>query len=182
MEAVFTAAIRFCQQPQPHFRIRDAVVNLSIPPQRTRDLWHGIEDPKISGTTNDSWGLILVKPRLTSALSSCLGVLISTVCAVVLAKLFAGTSWKMEAPLLFAVALVILASRFGAVISVAGSLLAAAIFAYMLYSPEHSLTVASDSERSTLAWMVLVSISISYLLYPTSNGNGRNRGGGGLKG
>jgi K+-sensing histidine kinase KdpD len=97
---------------------------------------------------------------------------------VVLAKLFAGTEWKMEAPLLFAVALVVLASHFGAIISVAGSLLAAAVFAYLLYSPHYSLAVTNDTERSTLAWMVLVSVALSYLLYPTRNGNGRDRRGG----
>jgi K+-sensing histidine kinase KdpD len=95
----------------------------------------------------------------------------------VLAKLFAGTEWKMDGPLLFAVVLVILASHFGAVISVAGSLLAAAVFAFLLYSPEHSLRVVNDADRSTLAWMVLISVSLSYLLYPTRNGNGRDRGG-----
>jgi K+-sensing histidine kinase KdpD len=119
-----------------------------------------------------------VKRGLASALHACLGVLISTFCAVVLAKLFAGTEWKMEAPLLFAVALVILASHFGAIISVASSLLAAAVFAFMLYSPQHSWAVTNDTERATLAWMVLISVSLSYLLYPSRNG--RNRGDGGI--
>jgi K+-sensing histidine kinase KdpD len=116
-----------------------------------------------------------------STLYTCLGVAISTLCAVVLAKLYTGTEWKIEAPLLFAVTLVILASHFGAAISVAGSLLAALVFAFLLYTPENSIRVASDTERSTLAWMILISISLSYLLYPTrsskNHGNGRERDG-----
>ena len=104
-----------------------------------------------------------------SRLYSCLGIVISTLCALVLAKLFAGVEWKMGGPLLFAIALVILSSHFGAEISVAGSLLAVAVFAFLLYSPEHSIQVANQYERSTLGWMVLVSISLSYLLYPTRN-------------
>ena len=102
-----------------------------------------------------------------SRLYSWLGVVISTLCALVLAKLFAGTELKLQGPVLFTIALVILSSHFGAEISVAGSLLAAGVFAFVLYSPENSLQVAKDSERSTLGWMVLVSISLSYLLYPT---------------
>jgi K+-sensing histidine kinase KdpD len=109
-----------------------------------------------------------------STLYSCLGVAISTFCAVVLAKLFSGTESRIDAPILFAIALVILSSHFGAIISVAGSLLAAVVFAFLLYSPENSMRVAADSDRSTLAWMILVSVSLSYLLYPNRNVGGTN--------
>jgi K+-sensing histidine kinase KdpD len=123
-------------------------------------------------------GITLVKRHVLSALYSCLGVAISTFCAIVLAKLYTGTEWKFEAPLLFAVALVILASHFGAVISLSGSLIAAAVFAFLLYNPANSLQVASETDRSTLAWMILISTSLSYLLYPTRENpkdrNGRN--------
>lgn len=110
-----------------------------------------------------------MKHRVLSALYSCLGVLISTFCAFVLAKLFTGTQWTIEAPLLYAAALVILASHFGAVITPVSALIAVAVFAELLYHPLFTLSVQSETDRSTLAWMVLISVSLSYLLYPTRN-------------
>ena len=108
-----------------------------------------------------------MKPWLRSTIFSCIGVVISTLSSIVLAKLYTGTEWKIEGPLLFAIALVILASHFGAIISVPGSLIGAAMFAFFLYNPQNSFRINSDSERSTLAWMILTSVALSYLLYPT---------------
>ena len=34
----------------------------------------------------------------------------------------------------------------------------------------HSLHVENDAERATLAWMILLSISASYLLFPSRSG------------
>ena len=118
-----------------------------------------------------------MKRWLKSTLSTCLGVAISTLYAFLLANLYTGTEWKTEAPVLFAITLIILASYFGAAISVAGSLLAVVVFAFLLYNPANSLQVASEADRSTLAWMSLISISLSYLLYPTRRS--RNGGNGG---
>jgi K+-sensing histidine kinase KdpD len=111
----------------------------------------------------------LMKPKLICILQSCLGIIFSSLFAVVLAKVFVRTQWKLVAPFLFAVVLVMLASRFGAMISVAGSLCGAAIFAYLMYAPLYSIHVDSESERDSLAWMILLSISLSYLLYPPRN-------------
>ena len=108
-----------------------------------------------------------MKAWLRSILFYVLGVVISTLCAIVLAKLYSGTEWKIEGPLLFAITLVILSSHFGAAISGAGALLGAAMFAFFLYNPENSFRVSSETDRSTLAWMILISVSLSYLLYPT---------------
>jgi K+-sensing histidine kinase KdpD len=73
----------------------------------------------------------------------------------------------MAVPFLFAAVLVLLASRFGAMVSVLGSFVAAMIFALMLFSPMHSLHVENEAERATLAWMILLAVSASYLLFPT---------------
>jgi K+-sensing histidine kinase KdpD len=108
-----------------------------------------------------------VKAWLRSTIFYFLGVLISTLCAIVLAKLYTGTGWKIGGPLLFAITLVILSSHFGASISVASALLGAAMFSFFLYNPENSFQVSSETDRSTLAWMILISVSLSYLLYPT---------------
>jgi K+-sensing histidine kinase KdpD len=111
-----------------------------------------------------------MKTKLFCTLQSCLGIVVSALCAIVFAKLFSRTHWKLAAPFLFAVVLVLLAARFGAVISVVGSVLAAAIFALLLFPPLHSLRVEDDAARATLAWMILLSISASYLLFPSRSG------------
>ncbi len=96
--------------------------------------------------------------------------MLALLCAFAFAKLFSRTHWKLAAPFLFAVVLVLLAGRFGAAISVVGSVLAAGIFALMLFSPLRSFQVEDESERATLAWMILLSISASYLLFPSRSG------------
>jgi K+-sensing histidine kinase KdpD len=111
-----------------------------------------------------------MKPKLLYTLESTLGIVVSALCAIAVALVFSRSPWKLAAPFLFAAVLVLLASRFGAMISVVGSLLAAVIFALMLFSPLHSLHAVNDTERATLAWMILLSISASYLLFPPRTG------------
>ena len=108
-----------------------------------------------------------MKTKLLYTLQSTLGIAVSAVCAIAVALVFSKTHWKMMAPFLFAVVLVGLASRFGAMVSVVGSMLAALIFALLLFSPVHSLHVENEAERATLAWMILLSVSASYLLFPS---------------
>jgi K+-sensing histidine kinase KdpD len=111
-----------------------------------------------------------MKTKLIYTLQSTLGIAVSAICAIAVALVFSRTHWKLEAPFLFAAVLVLLASRFGAMVSVVGSLLAAGIFALLLFSPVHSLHVESETERATLAWMILLSVSASYLLFPSRSG------------
>jgi len=114
-----------------------------------------------------------MKKRLIYTLQSTLGIAVSALCAVAVALIFSRTHWKLAAPFLFAAVLVLLSSRFGAMVSVVGSLLAALIFAMLLFSPIHSLHVEDESERATLAWMILLSVSASYLLFPSrTDGHG----------
>lgn len=108
-----------------------------------------------------------MKTKWLYTLQSTLGIAVSAVCAIAVALVFSRTPWKLAAPFLFSALLVLLASRFGALVSVVGSLLAAMIFAQMLFSPLHSLRVENDAERATLAWMILLSVSASYLLFPS---------------
>jgi K+-sensing histidine kinase KdpD len=108
-----------------------------------------------------------MKTKWLYTLQSTLGIAVSAVCAIAVALVFSRTPWKLAAPFLFAALLVLLASRFGALVSVVGSLLAALIFAEMLFAPLHSLQVENDTERATLAWMILLSVSASYLLFPS---------------
>jgi K+-sensing histidine kinase KdpD len=111
-----------------------------------------------------------MKTKLMYTLHSTIGIAASAISAVAVALIFARTPWKLAAPFFFAAVLVLLASRFGAMVSVVGSLLAAVIFALILFSPGHTLHVAGESERATLAWMILLSVSASYLLFPSRSG------------
>lgn len=108
-----------------------------------------------------------MKTKLLYTLQSTIGVAVSVLCAIAVALVFSRTHWKLAAPFLFSAVLVMLAGRFGARVSVAGSLLAAMIFAALLFSPLHSLRVENQAERATLAWMILLSVSASYLLFPS---------------
>lgn len=108
-----------------------------------------------------------MKTKWLYTLQSTLGIAVSALCAIAVALVFARSPWKLVAPFLFAAVLVLLASRFGALVSVVGSLLAALIFAYLLFAPMHSLQVENEGERASLAWMILLSISASYLLFPS---------------
>ncbi len=114
--------------------------------------------------------ITIMKANIFYTLQSTLGIAVSAICAIAFALIFARTPWKLAAPFLFAAVLVLLASRFGAIISVAGSLLGAIIFSLLLFPPmhsQHSLRVVNETERATLAWMVLLSVSASYLLFPS---------------
>jgi len=111
-----------------------------------------------------------MKTKFLHSLRPTLGIAVSVLCAIAIALIFSQTHWKLAAPFLFAALLVVLAGRFGAMVSVVGSLLAAMIFALILFSPVHSLRVENESERATLAWMILLSVSLSYLLFPSRSG------------
>jgi K+-sensing histidine kinase KdpD len=107
-----------------------------------------------------------MKTKLLCVLQSCLGIVSSVVCAVVIAAVCARFHWKLGAPVIFAIVLVLLASRFGAPISVPGSIFGAMIFAWFVFPPLHTLRIENPSDRDDLAWMILVSVALSYLLYP----------------
>jgi K+-sensing histidine kinase KdpD len=106
--------------------------------------------------------------KLLCFLQSCFGIALSVLCAVAVATVFARTEYKLAGPVLFALVLVILASCFGAAISIPGAGLAAIIFAFLLFPPLHSLHVEEGAQRDDLAWMILSSVALSYLLYPAS--------------
>jgi K+-sensing histidine kinase KdpD len=116
-----------------------------------------------------------MKTKWLYTLQSTLGIAVSALCAIAMALAFSRTQLKLLAPFLFAAVLVLLASRFGAMVSVVGSFLAALIFAYLLFTPLHSLQVENPAERASLAWMILLSVSASYLLFP-SHSDGHSDG------
>lgn len=107
-----------------------------------------------------------IKPLLGRSLRTTEGVIISAIAAVVASAVSTRTPLKLFLPLVFALLLIVLAARFGAIVSVFGSLTAAAIFARMIYAPIGAFSVRDATARGDLAWMVLISVVGSYLLFP----------------
>ncbi len=78
--------------------------------------------------------------------------------------LFAARPSRFLVPIIFIAVLVLVAMRYGAHVGIIGSLVAGAIFAFLLYPPVHSLKVDNAGDRSQLAWVVLAGVALSYLL------------------
>ncbi len=90
--------------------------------------------------------------------------MVCAVAAVLAALLFASRPSRYIIPFIFVAALVLIAMRYGALVGVVGSLVAGAIFAYLLYPPVYSLKIHDAGDRSQLAWVVLAGVALSYLL------------------
>jgi K+-sensing histidine kinase KdpD len=86
--------------------------------------------------------------------------------ALVAAKVFSHSQFRVLVPLGFVAVLIALASRFGPSVSVVGAVLSAMVFAYFLFPPLFSLRVNDPVARENLSWMVLSAIALSYLLFP----------------
>jgi len=114
--------------------------------------------------------------KLQRPLNIALGTALCALLAVVASLLFARSSWRGLLPLGFVIVVLLLARRFGVTVSVTGSLAAAMIFAMMLFAPIRSPRIEDDTARMNLGWMIVGSVALSYLFYPTSRdalGSGR---------
>jgi len=114
--------------------------------------------------------------RIWSAplVDAAIGAALCALAAVGASMVAAGHSWKNLVPLIFTVILLVIAGVFGARAGILGSVAAALIFATFLFAPGGSFSVASDSARSNLGWMLLIGIAFSFLLAPTSSGYRRH--------
>ncbi len=101
------------------------------------------------------------------------GLVICATLAVASAYLFSKQSWIIFLPILFVAVLVAVAMRYGVMVGILGSVMCAAIFAHLLFSPLHSLRVADDTARASLAWMVLGGVAIPYLVLPGLRGRSK---------
>ncbi len=101
-------------------------------------------------------------------INAIIGTLLSAIFASVLTLLFHRSTLRGFLPLAFVVVLVLLSRRFGVSVSLAGSLIAAIIFAAFLFPPLGSTRVENEGARASLGWMVLCAVAVSYLLYPQS--------------
>ena len=108
--------------------------------------------------------LLTMFQRYSGPLHVLVGLALCSASAALAAALFASRPSRLVVPLVFVFVLLLIAIRYGAMVGILGSVIAAAIFAWFLYPPAHSLVVSDASERSHLAWMVLAGVTLSYLL------------------
>ena len=110
--------------------------------------------------------VVITHSKILGTLRTLTGLLVVLAAALIAAGLFSHSNFRLFVPLGFVVVLIALAARFGVMVSVLGSLLAAMIFAQRLYEPAGSLRVEQLAARENLAWMILAAVSLSYLLFP----------------
>ena len=119
-------------------------------------------------------GLSIVS-RLQRPINIALGTVLSIVAAILTSILFVRSSWRGLVPLAFVVVILLLAKRFGVTVSLTGSVAAAVVFAMMLFSPLGSRRVQDDTARLSLGWMIVGSVALSYLFYPSETERSRRR-------
>lgn len=110
------------------------------------------------------------KQRLRQIVDSLIGALLCGIAAVGFSVVSLGRSWEVLVPLVFVAILVGISALFGARAGILGTILAAIIFAAILFKPVWSMHVDSDAARANLAWMLLLGISFSLLFAPSSSG------------
>ena len=86
-----------------------------------------------------------------------------------------GHSWQAWAPLVFSVVLLVIALTLGTRAGVLGTVLAAAVFAIVLFQPLGSLRVGDALARANLGWMLLIGLTFSVLFAPPAAGIRRRR-------
>jgi len=81
-----------------------------------------------------------------------------------------GHAWKNLVPLIFTSVLLATAALFGARAGILGTILAGLVFAAFLFAPTGSVSVANESARANLGWMLLIGIGFSFLFAPPGSG------------
>jgi K+-sensing histidine kinase KdpD len=77
-------------------------------------------------------------------------------------------SWRGFVPFGFLLLVLALGAMYGRTVGILGSVIAALVFAHSMYEPVGSLYVDQQAARSSLAWMLLAGVSLSFLLLPPS--------------
>jgi K+-sensing histidine kinase KdpD len=104
--------------------------------------------------------------KVVVTLRAVTGLILTMTAAFIVALLFSHSNLRMFVPLGFVFILIVLASRFGLIVSVLGSLVAATVFAYRLFPPLGAARIEETSARQSLGWMILAAVALSFLLFP----------------
>jgi K+-sensing histidine kinase KdpD len=110
--------------------------------------------------------VISLRSKVLDALRALTGLFLALAAAFIAAGLFSHSNFRLLVPLGFVFVLIVLSARFGLIVSVLGSLLAAVVFAHRLYPPLGSIRVEQVAARESLGWMILAAVVLSYLLFP----------------
>ena len=110
------------------------------------------------------------KLHTTRLKDAAVGAALSGLAAIAATMVAEGHLWKDLVPLVFTVVLLVVAAIFGVRAGVLGTVLAALVFAAFLLNPTGSLTVANDSARNNLGWMLLIGLAFSFLFAPSNSG------------
>lgn len=110
------------------------------------------------------------KRRLRQMLDSLIGALLCAIAAVGISVVALGHSWEAWVPLFFVAILLGISAKFGARAGILGTILAAIVFAGLLFRPFGSIHVSDEAARANLAWMLLLGISFSFLFAPPTSG------------
>jgi len=94
------------------------------------------------------------------------GLVLCAAAAITTAVIFDNTPWRGLVPVFFLIVILALAILCGTTAGIVGTLISAMIFAYWLYPPIGNFAVQNAGSRSSLAWMLLGGLVISYLLAP----------------
>jgi K+-sensing histidine kinase KdpD len=94
------------------------------------------------------------------------GILLIVAGAVIVSRLFSHTDSKGMVPLVFAVVPILVAAVCGLTSGLVGTVLSALVFAHFLFAPGQSLVPYASLAGKSLGWMLLTSITFSYLLFP----------------
>lgn len=103
-------------------------------------------------------------------MDAAIGGLVCALAALALSAAANGHTWKNLAPLIFTVVLLIIAGLFGSRAGIIGTVLAAMIFASLLFNPMGNIQVADETARGNLGWMMLIGIGFSFLFAPPRSG------------
>lgn len=103
-------------------------------------------------------------------IDAAIGGIICSLAAIGAIAAAEGHSWKNLVPLVFTVVLLLIAGFFGSKAGILGTVLAALVFAIFLFGPVGNVSVANESARSNLGWMLLIGIGFSFLFAPPSSG------------
>lgn len=109
-------------------------------------------------------------PILLERGASFVGAALGAIAAGAASLLTAGHSWQAWVPLALSVVLLMIALYLGTRAGVWGTLLAALVFAVLLFRPLGTLRVADGPARANLGWMLLIGLTFSFLFAPPTLG------------
>ena len=97
-------------------------------------------------------------------LDALIGAVFCAVLAASAVLLFPRNGHRALLPLVFIVAIALVAKRYGVWAGVLGSISAALIFSYFWFVPVGSFSVTRETARNNLSWMLILGITVSYFL------------------